>query len=189
MDIQIFWDQGAPTGLEIPLARMITYILHIPVQIINSPLLYNGFSPARRQFDASSILSCIDTYKKRNGIYTPLLLVIADDIFKPTLRYVYGLARPATGSAVVSTARLVNEFWELPPDDESLTHRLITESTHEIGHLLGLHHCQDSRCVMYNPKSLDDLDKKKLWLCDLCADKIDLSGDQAITFNSFQKSF
>ena len=172
MDIQIFWDQGVPSGLEIPLARMITHILDLPVHVIGSPLLYNGFSVDRKQFDATSILSCLDTYKKRNSMYAPLLLVIEDDIFKPALRYVFGLARPSTGSAVVSTARLTNEFWDLPSDEDALTHRLITESSHEIGHLLGLQHCPDRRCVMSNPRSLDDLNMKKLWMCDLCKSKI-----------------
>jgi archaemetzincin len=168
MDIQIFWDRGAPCGLEIPLARMITQILNIPVQVVSSPLLYNGFTSSRQQFDASSILSCIDTYKRRNNMYAPLLLVVPDDIFKPSLRYVFGLARPATGSAVVSTARLTNEFWDLPSDDNALIHRLVTESAHEIGHILGLVHCNDQRCVMSNPRCLDDLDLKKPWLCDTC---------------------
>lgn len=172
MDIQIFWDRGAPQGLEIPVARTITQILDIPVQVFNNPLLYNGFTVSRQQFDATAILSCLDTYKRRNGITVPLLLVINDDIFRPASRYIFGLARPSTGSAVVSSARLVNEFWDLPADDRALCSRLITEGSHELGHLLGLDHCSDQRCTMSNPRCLDDLDQKKPWLCDTCKGKI-----------------
>jgi archaemetzincin len=168
MDIQIFWDQGAPQGLEIPVARTITQVLDIPVQVFTNPLLYNGFSINRQQFDATAILSCIDTYKRRNNIESPLLLVINDDIFRPTSRYIFGLARPRTGSAVISSARLKNEFWDLTSDDKALCDRIITEGSHEIGHLLGLEHCADERCVMANPRCLDDLDHKKTWLCDDC---------------------
>jgi archaemetzincin len=168
MDIKIFWDRDAPSGLEIPLEKMISQILDISVQVLSSPLLYNGFTSSRQQFDATSILSCMDIYKRRNGMHAPLLLVVNDDIFKPSFRYVYGLARPATGTAVVSTARLVNQFWDLPEDENALIHRLITESAHELGHLLGLDHCSDTRCVMSNPRCLDDLDRKKPWICDAC---------------------
>lgn len=168
MDIQIFWDRGAPQGLEIPVSRTISQILDIPVQLFTNPLLYNGFSINRHQFDATAILSCIDIYKRRNNIESPLLLVISDDIFKPASLYIFGLARPRTGSAVVSAARLRNEFWDLPADDKALCNRIITEGAHEIGHLFGLEHCQDERCVMSNPGCLDDLDHKKTWLCDDC---------------------
>jgi len=169
MDIQIFWDRGAPQGLEIPVARTITQILDIPVQVFTNPLLYNGFSISRHQFDATAILSCIDTYKRRNNIDAPLLLVIGDDIFRPASRYLFGLARPRTGSAVVSAARLRNEFWDLPADDNVLCDRITSEGAHEIGHLFGLEHCTaDERCVMANPGCLDDLDHKKSWLCDDC---------------------
>lgn len=187
MNIQIFWDHGAPPGLEIPLTRIISQILDIPVDVSSSPLLYNGFSPDRKQFDATSILSCMDTYKRRNNLHAPLLLVIQDDIYKPDLRYVFGLARPATGSAVVSTARLMNEFWDLPSDEDSLIHRLITESSHEIGHLLGLQHCPDSRCIMSNPRSLDDLDMKKLWACTNCKSKITHSDQHNVFPTRIQK--
>jgi archaemetzincin len=168
MDIQIFWDRGVTKGLEIPVARMITQILDIPVKVCINPLLYNGFHVIRQQFDATVILSCLDRYKRRNNLNVPLLLVIHDDIFKPSSRYVFGLARPSTGSSVVSTARLTNEFWDLPADEQVLTSRLITEGAHEIGHLLGLQHCSDERCIMSNPRCLDDLDMKKPWLCDTC---------------------
>ena len=172
MDIQIFWDRGSPQGLEIPVARTITQILDIPIQVHNSPLLYNGFNIGRKQFDATAILSCLDTYKRRNRVIAPLLLVINDDIFRPASRYIFGLARPSTGSAVVSSARLRNEFWDLPADDSALCSRLITEGAHELGHLLGLDHCSDPRCVMSSPRCLDDLDQKKPWLCDTCRRRI-----------------
>ncbi|MFH0967267.1 MAG: archaemetzincin family Zn-dependent metalloprotease [Methanobacteriota archaeon] len=176
MDIQIFWDRGAPQGLEIPVARMITQILDIPVLVSNNPLLYNGFQVIRQQFDATAILSCLDKYKRRNNISAPLLLVIHDDIFKPSSRYVFGLARPTTGSSVVSTARLMNEFWDLPADERMLISRLVTEGAHEIGHLLGLQHCSDDRCIMSNPRCLDDLDLKKPWICDTCRAHIQIPG-------------
>lgn len=173
MDIHVFWDRGAPQGLEIPVTRIIAQIYDIPVQVHNSPLLYNGFVVGRRQFDATSILTCLDTYKRRNQVNAPLLLVIPDDIFRPATRFVYGLARPHTGSAVVSAARLRNEFWDLPPDDSLLSSRLVTEGAHELGHLFGLEHCSDQRCVMANPRSLDDLNQKNPWLCNTCKEKME----------------
>jgi archaemetzincin len=180
MDIQIFWDRGSPKGLEIPVARMISQILDIPVQIYDSPLLYNGYTVSRQQFDASVILSCIDTYKRRNAIESPVLLVICEDIFHAASRYVFGLARPRTGSSVVSTTRLRNEYWDLPADETLLCDRIITEGAHELGHILGLHHCLDQRCIMYNPRCLDDLNNKNLFLCDPCRNNLQVSNERLI---------
>lgn len=181
MDIQIFWDRGAPQGFEIPVARSIHQILNNQVQVFHTPFLYNGFTSTRQQFDASVILSCIDTYKRRNDISAPVLLVISDDIFKPSSRYVFGLARPRTGSAVVSTARLNNEYWDLPQDDAALCRRLITESAHELGHIFGLEHCSDPCCIMSNPRCLDDLDQKNPGLCDICRHHLYSGNPEVIT--------
>ena len=172
MGIHIFWDRGISQGLEIPVSRLITQILDLPVEPSSNPILYNGFERSREQFDAASILSSIDTFSRRNSLENPVLLVIGDDIFRPGTRYVFGLSRPRTGSAVISAARLRNEFWDLPPDDTLLIERLAKEGSHEVGHLLGLRHCTDPACIMSNPACLDDLDTKRTWLCGQCAELI-----------------
>ncbi len=168
MNILIFWDRSAPCGLEIPVARIISQIMDLPTDVCESPLLYNGFVRDRNQFDASTILSCIDVFSRRNEEKRFILLVTGDDIFMPGTRYVFGLSRPVTGTAVISSARLKNEYWGLPPDEMMLIDRLSREGAHEIGHLLHLDHCENASCVMSNPLTLDDLDNKKSMLCSSC---------------------
>ncbi|NLL10582.1 MAG: peptidase M54 [Methanomicrobiales archaeon] len=165
MNILIFWDRGAPAGLEIPVARIISQILDIPAEVCESPVLYNGFDRSRNQFNAGAILSCLDVFSRRTEEKSFILLVTGDDIFRPGNRYVFGLSRPATRTAVISSARLNNEYWGLPPDEMMLIDRLSREGAHEIGHLLHLEHCDNASCIMANPLTLDDLDNKKPMLC------------------------
>ena len=172
MNILMFWDRGAPSGLEIPVARIISHVLDVPVQVLENPVLYNGFERNRAQFDATSILTCLDVFSRRTNNSDMILLVIGDDIYRPGTRYIFGLSRPSTGSAVISASRLKNEYWNLPPDENMLMDRLARESAHEIGHLMHLDHCENETCVMCNPQTLDDLDIKKLWLCDKCKLKL-----------------
>jgi len=54
------------------------------------------------------------------------------------------LAGPA---AVVSTHRLRDEYYGLPPREEAVSQRLFKELLHELGHTQGLRHCTDWRCV------------------------------------------
>lgn len=172
MNILIFWDRGAPAGLEFPVGRIISQILDIPVEVCTSPVLYNGFDRSRNQFDATSILTCLDVFSRRNEVKRFILLVTGDDIFRPNTRYVFGLSRPSTGTAVISSARLKNEYWDLPHDEMMLVDRLAREGAHELGHLLSLDHCDNPSCIMSNPSSLDDLDIKKPMLCTKCLSKM-----------------
>ncbi len=172
MNILIFWDRDAPAGLEIPVARIISQIMDIPAEVCESPVLYNGFDRSRNQFDASAILTCLDVFSRRNEEKRFILLVTGDDIFRPGTRYVFGLSRPATGTAVISSARLRNEYWGLPSDEMMLIDRLSREGAHEIGHLLHLDHCTNTSCIMANPLTLDDLDSKKSMLCQTCMSKV-----------------
>ena len=179
----MFWDRGAPSGLEVPVARIISHILDIPVQVCENPVLYNGFERSRNQFDATSILTCLDIFSRRTHNNDLILLVTGDDIYRPGTRYVFGLSRPSTGSAVISSSRLKNEYWDLPHDEEMLIDRMAREGAHELGHLLRLDHCDNDACIMANPQTLDDLDIKKPWICDNCKKKLERFNAQLSAYN------
>jgi archaemetzincin len=77
------------------------------------------------------------------------------------------------GAGVVSTARLSNEYYGMRGSDDDFIDRIVKEGAHEIGHLLGLPHCPDEKCVMFRPDTLDDMDRKKKTVCPTCRELLD----------------
>ncbi len=90
------------------------------------------------------------------------------DLFVSGLNFVFGLAHPGLRTAVVSLARLDESFYGRPPNVALLERRVLTEVVHEVGHILGLGHCRNPRCVMFFSNSLRDTDLKGPLFCDVC---------------------
>lgn len=172
MDVTIIWDQQVPTGLRLPVERRIESVLRLPVTLADADVLINGFHPERNQYDAAAILERVLFMKGRMNCSGPALLVVTHDLFAGGCDFVFGLARPQTGCAVVSIARLDNAFYHRTDDFDDLADRTAKEGAHEIGHLLGLDHCTDPECVMFKPATLAELDRKKLRLCPSCHDTL-----------------
>ncbi len=96
------------------------------------------------------------------------LALVAVDLYAPGLNFVFGQADVPSRRAVISTARLDPKAYGLPADEELFHRRLVTEAVHEVGHLLGLGHCEDPACVMYFSNNLSDTDRKGPVLCAAC---------------------
>jgi len=94
---------------------------------------------------------------QRRGV--PTVFVLDCDGYYPGFNFVFGLAVPELMTAVVFTARLRGARFE---------ERLAKEITHEAGHLYGLGHCDDPRCVMYFSNSIYDTDRKTPYFCQRC---------------------
>lgn len=173
MRLHIFWDQLAPEGLQLPVGRMISALTGLPADIVGNPVRIMGFVNARKQIDAQVQLDHLVAYKHQHRIPDPVLLVVSQDLFNPGHSALFGLARESAGTAVVSTARLSNEYYNLEPNDDDLIDRLAKEGAHEVGHLLGLAHCRDHECIMFCPDTLDELNGKKKLFCESCRDQIE----------------
>jgi archaemetzincin len=173
MHIHIFWDSLSPAGFQVPVARTISAILGARATISENPVRMMGYDQARKQINAPALLDSIHAYKRRHGLTGPVLLVISQDLFRNGHSFVFGLAREPAGAAVVSSARLGNEFYGKAVCDDDLIDRLSKEGAHEVGHLFGLDHCMVPECIMFRPDTLDELDGKKKMLCDDCSNLLD----------------
>ena len=125
---------------------------------------------SRGQYDAWPI---VQSYRSVRADDEYLLLITVKDLYAAGLNYVFGLAWH--GVAIISTHRLAQEFYGLEPDRELFIERLIKEAVHELGHLHGLTHCSDRRCVMAFSNWIGDTDYKSYKLCSRCEKKLKLS--------------
>ncbi|MCK9579873.1 MAG: archaemetzincin family Zn-dependent metalloprotease [Methanoregula sp.] len=173
MHIHIFWDSLSPAGLQMPVARSISSVLGVKISVSENNVRITGLDMTRKQVDAQSLLDSIQAYKHRHGIDDPILLVVHQDLFRDGNSFVFGLARESVGAGVVSTSRLNNEYYGRRGSDDDFIDRIVKEGAHEIGHLIGLPHCQDHECVMFRPDTLDELDRKKKTLCPACRELLD----------------
>jgi archaemetzincin len=168
MRLHIFWDQLSPEGLQLPAGRMIASVTGLPAIVVENPVRIMGFVNARKQIDAQVQLDHLAAYRHQHRIADPILLVVSQDLFNCGHSALFGLAREQAGVAVVSTARLANEYYGLEACDDDLIDRIVTEGAHEVGHLLGLAHCANRECIMFCPDTLDELNGKKKRFCDAC---------------------
>ena len=122
--------------------------------------------PERQQYYSTEILNRMQQeFAPGSG---RLLGVTALDLYIPILTFVFGEAQLNGGCAVVSTYRLRQEFYGLPPDRALLEERLIKESVHELGHTLGLTHCDNYECAMAASHAVEAIDFKGRSLCAGC---------------------
>jgi archaemetzincin len=151
--------------------------LHVACEILPYELDPTpSYHPERQQYHSSEILQRMQPLVRPQDWR---FLAIADvDLYIPILKYVFGEAQLGGPCAVVSVHRLRQEFYGLDGDDVLLRRRLIKESIHEIGHTLGLRHCQDYSCVMASSHSVEWIDLRDCTLCDSC--RCQLESDPSI---------
>lgn len=123
------------------------------------------------QFLAGYLLdSILKKEKPLNGI--ALMGLSEVDLFpKPSWNYVFGLASYRDKVGVSSIYRF--QDGELTSENFNLClSRLLKTSSHEIGHMFGLHHCITANCVMNGTISLSETDKSTIRLCSVCQRKL-----------------
>ena len=94
------------------------------------------------------------------------------DLFpKPEWNFVFGLASYRDKVGVSSIYRLQDGKLTSENFDLCLS-RLLKISSHEIGHMFGLHHCINASCVMNGTNSMYETDKNPIRLCSVCQRKL-----------------
>lgn len=143
---------------------------HIACEIVGPPLRPDfAFHSERGQYHSSELLERMQQYVSWKS--WRVLGVTPIDLYIPILTYVFGEAQMNGKCAVVSYARLRQEFYGLPADTNILARRLLVESAHELGHTIGLHHCENYQCVMSSSYAVEWIDLKEHRFCTACAAK------------------
>lgn len=121
----------------------------------------------RCQYHSSLILKRLKSFPpETEGVLK--LGVTEEDLYVPSLNFVFGEANPENGIAIISLQRLRQEFYGLDENEERLQRRMVTEAVHELGHVYGLMHCSNPKCVMFFSNTLADTDRKSDKFCEKC---------------------
>lgn len=153
------------------LQERLATIFGCPLEIVPQSLdLTKAYDARRGQYLAGNIIEWLKMQRRAKG--EKVLGIVDADLYAPHLNFVFGQADTASEVAVISLCRLKQEFYGLPEDRELFLERVAKEAVHELGHIFGLGHCADSRCVMYFSNSLDDTDWKQAAFCVRCQPKL-----------------
>lgn len=125
-----------------------------------------AFEESRRQFSSALMLQNLARVCPPDA--AKFLAITEADLFIPMVTFVYGQAQLAGKAALVSLARLSQEFYGLPRDKELKLRRARKEVAHELGHTFGLVHCRDRSCLMSLSTEILQIDVKSEDFCRSC---------------------
>ena len=167
---------GAEPGLDLLeyLAAALARTFRTPCQIRPETFdLSFALDAGRQQYYSTAIIQRLERAVNPD---VRVLGVTASDLYVPVLTFVFGEAQLDGNCAVVSTARLKEEFYGLPARPDLVRERLLKEAAHELGHTFGLRHCANWRCVMTSSHAVERLDVKGAEFCGACRKSILTNG-------------
>lgn len=133
---------------------------------------WHSYDYSRNQYNASGFTEIAEYGPHRKN------LVVTDlDLFTHPLNFIFGQAHLSGRASVISTYRLNPDFYECDGGqntisdemyDQIFRERVAKEAVHEVGHMVGLRHCINKRCVMSFSPAVDNVDVKGKYLCPDC---------------------
>ena len=149
--------------------RMLEFLKETLSKIFGSVVLLNPiempeecYNRKRRQYLSTCVLFKIISLNVT-------LAVTEHDIYANNLNFVFGEAELNGRRAIISLYRLKPELYG-QRDNSLFRLRVLKEAMHELGHVFGLKHCKNRRCVMYFSNSIVDTDIKDWKYCQSCLD-------------------
>jgi len=142
-----------------------------PVDVrVNISTLDHAYYLRRNQYLSPRLLSRLRRMKKGRG--DKLIALVDVDLYSPDFDFVFGEADVGAGVSVVSLYRLRPGYDAQGPGPGVLEERALKEAVHELGHLYGLGHCPNPRCVMHFSTSLGSVDRKTKAFCSVCRQEL-----------------
>jgi archaemetzincin len=129
-----------------------------------------AFTQSRRQIDADAMLGLLVDEFPDDA--TRVLAVTESDMYAAGRPYVFGYGHLRDRVAVVSLARLEEQFYGRRPREELTRLRLYKAVVHELGHTAGDAHCPRVDCVMAEVADLTVLDSLPLSYCPVCLRRV-----------------
>lgn len=168
-----------PAQVLSAIAEQLPQLMGARVRLLTGlPMPAEAYNHFRRQHNAEKILEMLGRVQVAKFIDkdVPTLFVTDADLYFGGMNFVFGLEDPAASSAIISIARLRPEFYDQRANMAILTERAVKEAVHEIGHHLGLGHCEHRMCVMCFSPSASDVDTKDKDFCKGCKIKLATKG-------------
>ena len=142
------------------------------------PLPEEAFARTRKQYRSDIILGVIRSLAEKHSSFDRILGIVDVDLFVPRLNFVFGEAEYPGKVAIISLWRLRPEFYGKASDIHVFVERGTKEAVHELGHTLGLKHCDNPFCVMYFSNSIFETDRKQSLFCNKCYLKTMIKADK-----------
>ncbi len=163
--------EGGPDAEALPAVRdRLGKEYGMEVRQTNLPSLDFAWDERRHQYGSIPVMEML--IRECPPDASKLLAVTERDLFIPVLTFVYGHAQLGGRVAVISLARLRQEFYGLPQDREIFVQRALKEALHESGHMFGLVHCADGGCAMSLATNIRQIDSKHAAFCAACAARL-----------------
>lgn len=131
-----------------------------------------AFNSAKKKYLASLICDSIKSSLPDDARYT--LGITSVDTFEDSSNFIYNVSSAEDSVGLVSIHRLAHSGVKDSLEHDLVFQRILKETTHELGHLLGFRHCFNNSCVMYFSYSINDTDKKEAFFCQECEKKLNM---------------